>query len=116
VNLLDSREPLYALAEGSYNFADNGNVILGYGTVPIMREFSFDSTGSNASVVEWEAQYGYNNLNNTTSSYRIVKDIWHATPTWPLDLVIADGASATMSDCKSSSGKLGYVSWCGAAC
>lgn len=79
-----------------------------------MREFSFDSITGNGSDVEWEAQYGYNKLNNTASSYRIFKDILHATPTWPLDLVVAQNASATMSQYKSSSGKLGYVSWNGA--
>lgn len=105
INLLGPNEPLYALAEGSYNSAPNGNMILGYGTVPTMREFS------NSSVVEWEAQYGYNNLNNTASSYRVFKDVWHATPTWPLDLVVAESANAT---CTGSSGKVGYVSWNGA--
>lgn len=115
-NLLDPSNPLVAYAEGSHTILDNGNRFMGYGVVPFMKEFGPPSgNGSNDTDVRYSAQFAYNNYNNTGSSYRAFKSVWHATPSAPLDLVVASAASNdTLSSCSGGSKYRGYVSWNGA--
>ena len=111
-NLLDADEPLYAHAAGSYSFVENENAFLGYSTVPIMKEFGFGRNNTSAAL--WMAQFAFNNYNNTAASYRSFKDLWNATPTSSIDLVVAKTSDTTMGQCISNSGNHGYVSWNGA--
>ena len=73
--LQTDEEPLYAGTQGSYT-ADlgNGNGFLGYGLLPIAREYGKAWDGSQ---LLWQAQFG---APKSVQSYRVFKDTWHGTP------------------------------------
>ena len=98
-----AREEVYADSQGSYELMDDGHQFIGWGEIPIMREFG---PASNGSDFRWEARFGVDDL---VQNYRSFKHEWHATPaTQPNVAVVAGNASAACS------GSVGYVSWNGA--
>lgn len=71
-NLRSPDEMLFTATQGSYQMdLGNGNGLIGYGTVPIIREF--DSSGS----ILWQAQFGEM---NAVMNYRGFKMEWTGTP------------------------------------
>lgn len=90
-----SCEPIHASSQGSFQAdVDMQRFFVGYGAVPLMREFSTMSLGQPS----WEARFGQD---DSVQSYRAYKQPWNATPRdWNPTLVIE--------------GDAGYVSWNGA--
>lgn len=86
----DPTDEIYSTAEGSFGELGNGNVLLGYGSAPIIKEF-----GANGDV-RMTLQFGGDN----SVSYRAYRQVWNATP-------MAYGPTVV-----SSQGK-GWVSWNG---
>ena len=73
--LQTNEEPLYSGTQGSYT-ADlgNGNGFIGYGFLPIAREYGKAWDGTD---LLWQAQFGQP---KAVQSYRVYKDTWHGTP------------------------------------
>ena len=101
--LQTSSEPLYSGTQGSYEFdIGNGNGLIGYGAVPIAREYGPKGD------LRWQAQFG--GL-NSVQSYRVFKEKWHGTPKdWNPNVVIEDGRIIPTSEKPNRA----YVSWNGA--
>ena len=95
-----SADSQFSENQGSYDAAlSNGNQLIGYGPVPILREHSSAKQGSE---LLWEARFGHD---NHAQSYRVFKSEWHATPRlWNPSLAIEEGAEIVTA----------YVSWNGA--
>jgi hypothetical protein len=95
-NIEVESQELYADSQGSYAASlSNGNQLMGYGQIPITREYG---PGTDGSDLRWQAQFG--GL-GTVQSYRAFKLPWHATPAaWDPTLVVEDGQA--------------YASWNGA--
>ncbi|KAF2716516.1 hypothetical protein K431DRAFT_289338, partial [Polychaeton citri CBS 116435] len=105
--LTDPSEPLFAGTQGSYTAnLGNGNQFMGYGSLPIAREYGPASEGND---LRWQAQFG---AVKSVQSYRVFKDTWHATPAlWDPNLAV----EKARSDSWSEHGKVHcYVSWNGA--
>jgi hypothetical protein len=65
-------EPIYSIAQGSYQLdIGGGHGFVGYGQVPRIREYGADGD------LLWQAKFGYE---NATMSYRAFKHMWHGTP------------------------------------
>ncbi|KAL9053258.1 MAG: hypothetical protein Q9162_004866 [Coniocarpon cinnabarinum] len=97
--------PLSVKSQGSY-IADleNGNQLIGYGQIPVVREYGPATDGSD---LRWEARFGVDNI---VQNYRAFKETWHATPAaW--DPVLVLGKIPSESGCSSGAG---FVSWNGA--
>jgi hypothetical protein len=99
-------------AQGSYDASlRNRNQLMGYGPVPVVREFSPDGE------LLWEAWFG---TDDKAQSYRSFKHEWHATPKgWDPVLVIEEeNVLANREDKRKEkqpgSALIGYVSWNGA--
>lgn len=96
-HLSDRVDPIYDDSQGSMQFLDNGDVFLGYGQIPVMKEY-----GSADSNPKWTARFG---ADNRVQSYRSFKQEWSATPYYSPDLVLDGEAGACI---------IVYVSWNGA--
>lgn len=59
--------PIYSPSQGSYVLLSNGNQLLCYGPIPVVKEF--DPEGD----LRWEARFGYD---EAVQSYRAYKEIW----------------------------------------
>ena len=99
-NLEVPGDDLYAESQGNYvPDLPNGNQVVGYGQISIVREFGPDGD------LRWQAQFGGNNI---VQNYRGFKQVWHATPSqW-------DPALAVEKEADAACGALGYASWNGA--
>jgi hypothetical protein len=93
-NLTDPVDPLYVQTRGAFSPLSEGNVFMGYGQVPKMKEYR--PTGD----VRMDVQFGYLNANIATISYRAFKIVWDATPA-------ADPVAVGWNG-------VGYMSWNGA--
>lgn len=98
--LFDPKDPIYADSQGSTLLLPNGNVLMGYGQIAVMKEYR--PSGPNSSDVLWTARFG---LDNLVQSYRGFKTEWQGFPTTIPDLVVEEGGN----DCRAA-----YVSWNGA--
>ena len=98
-------EEIYAISQGNHQLdLGNGNGFLGYGPIPLMREYGPANDGSD---LRWEARFG---TDNNVLSYRGFKNEWHATPCgWDPVLVVEKDASSA-----AGCGAKAYVSWNGA--
>lgn len=108
-HLVDPDDHVYAYAEGSYQTLDNGDAFIGYGLRPVLKELS-----KNGADVRWSAEFGYVNNNNTVSSYLTYNQIWHATPSAELSLIVDDaGTNDALSSCASWFGqaRICVVEW-----
>ena len=96
-DIADPKQPIFADSQGSAEVLPNGNILMDYGQIAILKEFGPNSN----SDVRWTAQFAGLNL---VQSYRGFKHEWHATPSTCPDLVVEkNGTCGT-----------GYVSWNGA--
>ncbi|KAL9595588.1 MAG: hypothetical protein Q9219_006352 [cf. Caloplaca sp. 3 TL-2023] len=92
----DPDHPVYADSQGSYQSLPNGNTLMDYGQLPVLREYN--PSGD----VIYTARLGRDSL---VQSYRGFKQEWHATPSTDPSLVVN----------KSNNGcYVGFVSWNGA--
>ena len=98
--LSDPAQVVYAESQGSTQLLPNGNVLLDYGQIPLLKEYGPGPTGK----VRWTARLG---LDNRVQSYRGFKQEWHAKPSSSPNLVVKPG---NVSDGCAT----GYVSWNGA--
>jgi hypothetical protein len=102
----------YSDSQGSFDAAlPNGNMLLGYGPIPVIHEFGSGDTGND---LRWEGRFGDD---NKAMSYRVFKHEWHATPYWDPKLVIEklDDAAKPQADMLGAAVPVrGYVSWNGA--
>ena len=93
-------EAIYSGTQGSYQFdVGGGNGFVGYGLMPIAREYSPEG------AMLWQAQFGYE---NEIMSYRAFKGEWHGLPkAWdPTISVERSGVRKQQL--------IAYVSWNGA--
>ena len=98
-------DPLYTATQGSYQFdLGNGNGFVGYGTVPMAREYGSAEDGSD---LRWQARFGHD---GTVQSYRVFKQPWKGTPrNWDPVVVFEDSHFRAQAQIPRA-----YVSWNGA--
>ena len=98
---------VFADSQGSYEpVLEGGNQLMGYGQLPIVREYGPAVDGSD---LRWEARFG--NAGKAVQSYRAFKQVWHATPAgWDPVLVVVERVDDESTGC----GGRAYVSWNGA--
>ncbi|KAK3172027.1 hypothetical protein OEA41_004111 [Lepraria neglecta] len=94
-DLSDPTDPIYADSQGSTEILPNGNTLMDYGQIPVLKEY-----GPGADV-RYTARFAADDL---VQSYRGFKHEWHATPTTNPSLVVE----------KNGTRGAGYVSWNGA--
>ncbi|KAI9698906.1 MAG: hypothetical protein M1820_007327 [Bogoriella megaspora] len=99
-----SSVPVDTNGQGSVALLPNGNALIGYGQIPLAREYG-PGEGSNTEI-RWQARFGVDNL---VQDYRIFKQEWEAIPTWPPSLYVDTTESASEDGCFSA-----YASWNGA--
>ena len=101
-DLSDPTDPIYDDSQGSTEVLPNGNVLLDYGQIPVLKEFGpKSSTGAD---IRWTARFG---ADNVVQSYRGFKQEWHAYPRTSPDLALVKATGE--GGCST-----GYVSWNGA--
>jgi hypothetical protein len=85
VGSLETPEPTYSDSQGSVDTTlSNGNILVAYGPIPVVREFGLVDGGG--VELRWEARFGND---NRAMSYRAFKSEWHATPQdWDPSLVV----------------------------
>ena len=99
-HLSDPVESIYSDSQGSTSLLANGNFLVDYGEIPVIKEFGPSS--SNGSSVRWTARFG---LDNLVQSYRGYKSDWQGFPTTSPDLAVEEDSNGC---------RAGYVSWNGA--
>ena len=90
----DPKQTLYAESQGALDLLPNGNVLMGYGQLPIVKEY-----GPHGDV-RLSIQFG--DLNGTQQSYRAYRLDWEGVPAAD-PVVFAENGHA-------------YASWNGATC
>jgi hypothetical protein len=93
-DLYDPNQRLYADSQGAFDLLPNGNVLMGFGQIPVIREYGPDGD------VRMSIQFG--DLNGTESSYRAYRLQWEGEPA--ADPVVYAGTGHA------------YMSWNGATC
>jgi hypothetical protein len=74
-NLMTDDNRVFAATQGSYQLdLGNGNGFVGYGKIPLAREYGPAGDGSD---LRWQARFG---KNDAAMSYRTFKAKWHGTP------------------------------------
>ena len=98
--------PIRSATMGSYQAdLENGNALIGYGRMPVIREYGPIREDNRSSSVLWEAQFGHP---ETVQSYRVMKAAWHGTPkSWDPVAVIEEVRKNILPP-------RAYVSWNGA--
>lgn len=86
--LYDPKEPLYAESQGAFNLLSNGNGILGYGQLPVIKEY-----GPRGDV-RLTIQFG--DLAGAQSSYRAFRVPWNGVPA-AAPVVVAEAGRAYFS-------------------
>jgi hypothetical protein len=81
------RSPIHAATQGSYQIdIGQGHGFVGYGKIPLAREFGPVANGSVNGKLLWEGRFGYD---GAAMSYRGFKMPWHGTPKhWDPSLLI----------------------------
>jgi hypothetical protein len=93
--LADPDDTIYSVSQGNMEVLPSGNIVMGYGSVPTLKEF--DQDGNVVLSVSWgEAE--------AVQSYRSYKAEWVGKPSSKPDVYA----------CKSSNGTEVYMSWNGA--
>ncbi|OTA96352.1 hypothetical protein M434DRAFT_375167 [Hypoxylon sp. CO27-5] len=72
---IDAQDPVFALSQGNLQLLDNGNVIMGYGSTPKIREYNSDGS------VLMTAQFGPGD--GLVFSYRAYRKPWIGQPKTP---------------------------------
>lgn len=107
IGSLETSEAVYSDSQGSVDTSlSNGNVLVGYGPIPIIREFSPAFDGMD---LRWEARFGND---NRAMSYRVHKCVWHATPRFSGPSLVLEGRQETAQP--GFTAARAYVSWNGA--
>jgi hypothetical protein len=91
----DPEDPLFSVSQGNMEVLPNGNVVLGYGSAPRLKEF--DSEGNVVLSVSWGEV-------KAVQSYRDTKFEWVGKPS----------AKPDVFACKAENGTEVYMSWNGA--
>lgn len=99
--LSDPDDPIYSESQGSTTLLPDGASIVGYGQIPVLKEFRHDYS-SGRDVVLWTGRFGFDNI---VQSYRGIKARWQGFPTTSPDLVVEKNGIGCY---------VGYVSWNGA--
>jgi hypothetical protein len=86
-NFVDPTEPLFASSQGSYSPLANENVLMGYGNLSVIKEFS--AAGCTAMTIQFGEL-------NTTMSYRSFRLPWTAVPAAD-PVAVASGGKVFMS-------------------
>ena len=74
-NLMTDKSRVYSATQGAYTMdLGNGNGFVGYGKIPLMREYGPAEDGSD---LRWQARFG---RNDAAMSYRAFKAKWQGTP------------------------------------
>lgn len=84
----DPTQALYANSQGALDLLPNGNVLMGYGQIPLIKEYGPDGK------VRLNVQFG--DLNGTQSSYRAYRLEWEGEPAAD-PVVFAEKGKAYMS-------------------
>ena len=93
-DLYNPNEALYAESQGALNLLPNGNVLMGYGHIPVITEYG--------PLGDVRMNIAFGDLNGTQASYRAYRLEWEGTPA-AAPVVVAQNGSA-------------YMSWNGATC
>lgn len=88
----DPNQVLYSDSQGSFKKLANGNVLMGYGQLPVVREYGPDGD------LRLDIQFG--EIPGNQDSYRAFRVEWEGTPAASPIVVVEDGTA--------------YVSWNGA--
>jgi hypothetical protein len=97
-NLYDPEETLYAQSQGAFNLLPNGNGLMGYGQLPVIKEY-----GPRGDV-RLSIQFG--DLVGLQSSYRAFRVEWDGVPA-AAPVVVAEPGRAYVS----WNGATGVVAW-----
>ncbi|KAI9657995.1 MAG: hypothetical protein M1821_002654 [Bathelium mastoideum] len=112
-NLIDPTELAYPIAAGSFEPLPNGNVILGYGTYPSIKEFGPDGD------VRMSIRFGDIGTSNpagfTSLTYRTWRDSWVGTPAMDPILVFDQGNEALYTSWNGATGITKWEILCGNA-
>jgi hypothetical protein len=84
----DPSDVIYSTSQGSYDALSNGNVLIGYGDIPTIKEFGSDGS------IRMTIDFGL-----TAQCYRAYRQMWEATPAYAPAVVGSQGK--------------GWVSWNG---
>lgn len=98
-------EPQYADSQGSHTYLSNGNGFMGYGQIPVPREWAQDSQ---TATVAWEARFGEDTV---VQNYRGFKDEWHATPSEKPSLYVEGGSWGCGTAYASRNGATDFEGW-----
>jgi hypothetical protein len=90
--LSDPNESLYSNSQGSNQLLSNGNSLVGYGSVPVIKEFGPDGD------LRMRIQFG--DIGSSSGSYRAYRLPWTAVPSAEPKVVTGNGTA--------------YMSWNGA--
>ena len=80
----DQSDFIYSDSQGSLSLLPNGNYLVGYGSIAVLKEYSTSGANSSSSV-RWTARFG---ADNRVQSYRGYKAEWQGFPTSSPDLVL----------------------------
>ncbi|KAJ4293610.1 hypothetical protein N0V90_008893 [Kalmusia sp. IMI 367209] len=101
--LFDPAQPLFALSQGDMQVLDDGHAVLGYGSVPTLKEF--DKNGRVVMTVQWGEA-------SLIQSYRDYKAVWIGKPTTqPQVFACRDQTNSTTSVYMSWNGATEHRSW-----
>jgi hypothetical protein len=107
-NISDPNSPVFAHAGGSHITLPSGNSFVGYGDLPMIREYETNSKSDPRLL--WTAELPY-----TRHSYRSYKGEWHAKPNDRPNLVVRRAAEDdALLECAEGSQWRGFISWNGA--
>ncbi|KAI0827241.1 ASST-domain-containing protein [Hypoxylon sp. FL0890] len=95
---IDPQDPIFALSQGNVQLLDNGNVIMGYGSTPKIREYGPDGS------VRMTAQFGPGD--GLIFSYRAYRQPWVGRPNAPPSVFACND--------KANNNTRVYMSWLGA--
>lgn len=90
--LYDPAQALYADSQGSLSLLPNGNTLMGYGQIPVIREYGPSG--------DLRLDIAFGDINGTQSSYRAFRYEWEAVPAAAPVVAVHDGRA--------------YMSWNGA--
>lgn len=89
-SLLDPSEPLYTVSQGAHNVLSNGNSLVAFGGIPVIKELGPGSS----SDVRMTLRFG---ANDAAQSYRAYRQSWTAMPATAPAVVASKEKGAFMS-------------------
>lgn len=105
---LETSEAVYCDSQGSIDATlPNGNIIVGHGPVPLIREYGPPREGAD---LRWEARFGYN---DRAMTYRAFKSAWHGTPRVGAPSLVME-KSTEKASAPGYIASRAYISWNGA--